>query len=247
MNIQENIFDLTEEQILTSKRIYNGKVIKCLVAPYHTYNQLENIIPYSKTTYLFPEREISNKETLNFVSLIVNNQSTSDVVIITTNLNIILDMIDDCVRILTEDELIVASPCKTYMANIHNIKYNLLENESYQKTQKVKNLAVLKINDIIQKINDIKETNKITQKEIDNLLIDINLIGEPVLVTKLRQMISDRKRYIISDKINIEDVIEEIASKCKKPEEYKYHAKEIVRLYRDMNLTDDEIIQKLKK
>jgi len=38
---------------------YNGKVIKCLVAPYHSYAQLEQTVPFTKTTYLFPEREMS--------------------------------------------------------------------------------------------------------------------------------------------------------------------------------------------
>jgi len=56
MEIQNNLFDLTSEQEATSKMLYNGKIIKCLVAPYHTYNQLEKVIPYTKTTYLFPER-----------------------------------------------------------------------------------------------------------------------------------------------------------------------------------------------
>jgi len=45
--IQENLFDLTSDQIDQSKMIYNDKVIKCLVAPYHTYSQLEKLITYT--------------------------------------------------------------------------------------------------------------------------------------------------------------------------------------------------------
>lgn len=30
--IKENLFELTEEQIEMSKTLYNGKIIKCLVA-----------------------------------------------------------------------------------------------------------------------------------------------------------------------------------------------------------------------
>lgn len=56
MNISKNLFDLTEDQEKTSKMMYDGKVIKCLVAPYHSYDQLEKVIPYTKTTFLFPER-----------------------------------------------------------------------------------------------------------------------------------------------------------------------------------------------
>ena len=37
MKINQNLFDLEPDQEATSKMMYNGKVIKCLVAPYHSY------------------------------------------------------------------------------------------------------------------------------------------------------------------------------------------------------------------
>ncbi len=54
MNINKNLFDLTEDQEVTSKMMYNGKVIKCLVAPHHSYAQLERAIPYTKNYILIP-------------------------------------------------------------------------------------------------------------------------------------------------------------------------------------------------
>ena len=47
----------------------------------------------------------------------------------TTNQNVIMDMVDDCVRVLTEYNEVVASPVKTFAANIHDIRYSLLENK----------------------------------------------------------------------------------------------------------------------
>lgn len=65
--IKENLFDLTPEQIEMSKNIYGGKIIKCLVAPYHSYNQLEKEVTYTKNTFLFPEREMSSSQCSSFI------------------------------------------------------------------------------------------------------------------------------------------------------------------------------------
>ena len=92
MKINQNLFDLTPEQIETSKMMYSGKVIKCLVAPYHSYQELEKTVSFTKTTYLFPEREASVPQLRNLISMIVANPSTDEFRIITTNQNIIMDM-----------------------------------------------------------------------------------------------------------------------------------------------------------
>jgi hypothetical protein len=131
--IQENLFDLTEEQISMSKTIYNGKIIKCLVAPYHSHRELEELITYTPTTYLFPEREMTSEQALSFISMVISNPKINkddEIRIITSSQSIILDMIDDCVRILTEHNTVVDCPIKTFMANIHDIRYEVLENKN---------------------------------------------------------------------------------------------------------------------
>lgn len=74
MKINKDIFDLASDQIDTSKVMYNGKIIKCLVAPYHSYAQLEKLIPFTKSTYLFPERDLNNNQLRGFISLVVSSK-----------------------------------------------------------------------------------------------------------------------------------------------------------------------------
>ena len=118
MQITKNLFELTNEDIESSKMMYNGKIIKCLVTPYHTYAQLEKVVPFTKNTFLLPERELPITQIKGVVSMIVNSPSTDEFRIITTSQNIIMDMIDTSVRVLTESGDVVKSPCKTFMANI---------------------------------------------------------------------------------------------------------------------------------
>lgn len=190
IKINKNLFDLTKEQIETSKMIYEGKIIKCLVAPYHTYEQLEKIVPFTKTTYLFPEREVFTK-LKSLISTIVANPSNEEFRIITANQNIILDMVDDCVRILTEGEEVVPCPIKTFMANIHDIRYTVLENENHQISEEKKTKSHDRINSIINILND-KKKKTISRKEYDMMLKEINMIGEPIIRDRLKDMLSDK-------------------------------------------------------
>ena len=89
--IKPNLFDLSKEEEQSSKMMYEGKIFKCLVAPYHTYQELEKIIPYTKNTYLFPERDIPSGKLPSLVSMMVKNPSKEEFRIITTNQFIILD------------------------------------------------------------------------------------------------------------------------------------------------------------
>jgi hypothetical protein len=188
MNIQSNIFDLSTEEVETSEAIYNGKVIKCLVAPYHTYAQLEKIVPYTKTTFLFPEREMTTAQLSNFISMVVNMPTTDEIRIITASQNIIIDMVDTSVRILTEGGDVVPCPCKTFMANIHDIRYNILENPNHELSQSQKQHGKDKVNDLITRINNLKGTS-VSKADKDKLLIDISMIGEPLIANVLKDMI----------------------------------------------------------
>ncbi len=188
MNIPKNLFDLTADQEDTSKMIYNGKIIKCLVAPYHTYNELEKVIPYSPNTFLYPEKELSIQRLKSFISTVVNSK-LEEAQIITTNQNIIMDMVDACVRVLTEDGTIVACPIKTFMANIHDIRYSLLENEDHQISKDKKEKGKEIVNDIITEINNLSTVTKDQRKKLEQR---IDLIGEElisnILKSKLREI-----------------------------------------------------------
>ena len=189
MKINQNLFDLEPDQEATSKMMYNGKVIKCLVAPYHSYAQLEKIVPFTKTTYLFPEREMSVAQVKSLISMIVANPSQEEFRIVTANQNIILDMVGDCVRVLTEGDEVVYTGTKTFMANIHDIRYELLENDDHrlsesERTQAHKNIGVL-----IDRVNDTE--TPITKGDFAQLISQINMIGEEFVKSKLREMASE--------------------------------------------------------
>ena len=187
--INKNLFDLTTDQEDTSKMMYNGKVIKCLVAPYHSYAQLEKIIPFTKTTYLLPEREMSIPQVKSLISMIVANPSQEEFRIITANQNIILDMVGECVRVLTERDEVVYTGTKTFMANIHDIRYDLLENDDHRLSETERTQAHKIISVLIDRVNDT--STPITQTDFDKLIIEINMIGEEIIKRKLKQMSHD--------------------------------------------------------
>lgn len=188
MNISKNLFDLTEDQEKTSRSIYEGKVIKCLVAPYHTYEQLEKVIPYTKTTLLFPEREMSTTMIKSLISMVVANPSQDEFLIVTTNQNIIMDMIGDCVRVLTEGGDIVYTGTKTFMANIHDIRHELLENDDHRISESERTESQNKIKTIINRVNN---KTPITRTDFTQLISEIDLIGEPIIKNKLKEMARD--------------------------------------------------------
>tara|TARA_R110000803_G_scaffold13218_10_gene37336 strand:+ start:199 stop:891 length:693 start_codon:yes stop_codon:yes gene_type:complete len=191
----ENLFDLTEEEIKTSKMMYDGKVLKCLVAPYHSNKQLEEMLPYTPTTYLFPENSMSISQVKQFISMIVSNDKIVDEVrIITTNQNIIMDMVGECVRVLTEGGDIVNTHTKTFMANIHDIRYELLENGDHKRSVIEKEKSRDVIDDIITKINETTDNNTVMSKEeYDSMVTKIKIIGEPLIRGMLMDMASEIK------------------------------------------------------
>lgn len=194
MKINENLFDLTTDQEETSKMMYNGKVLKCLVAPYHSYAQLEKVVPYTKTTYLFPEREMSVSQIRSLISMIASSPSQDEFRIITANQNIILDMVGECVRVLTEGDEVVYTGTKTFMANIHDIRYELLENDAHRLSEKDRSQSHNKVQKLIDRVND--KSTKISQADFGKLITEIDLIGEPIIKTKLKEMAYDNLTII---------------------------------------------------
>ncbi len=195
MKLKKELFELTKEQEETSKTLYNGKIVKCLVAPYHVYdttnfnspifasNKIE--MDWAENIYMFPEKEMSEVQTRQFVSIVANGKH-QEVLIITASQNIILNMYDGCVRILTEFDKIVDCPEKTFGANIHTVNIKILNNKSHQKDGESSygnNFYVEKINKIISEINDKED---FTQKEYNKIIESIGRIGEQLVEKKLK-------------------------------------------------------------
>jgi hypothetical protein len=76
---------------------------------------------------------------------------------------------------------------KTFMANIHDIRYELLKNESHRLSESVRSESHKKISNLVSIINSKNTLSEIEYKEI---LSEIDLIGEPVISSKLREMVN---------------------------------------------------------
>jgi ferredoxin-thioredoxin reductase catalytic subunit len=190
--ISANLFDLSPEQETLSRSIYDGKIIKCLVAPYHTYRQLEKMIEFDQHIYLLPEKEVTIQHLKQLVATIVaTGKNDVEYKIVTANQNVIMDMIDPCVRVLTEREEIVESPIKTFYANIHDIRYSLLENKDHQLTDEEKDNQK---SQITQLINDLEEAkNGVSETTLQNLIHRVELVGDIIVKISLRNMLKEVK------------------------------------------------------
>ena len=93
-----------------------------------------------------------------------------------------------CVRILTERNEIVDCPVKTFMANIHDIRYKVLENKDHKLSDEERSAA----NSVIQGLIDaVQEGSVMTKAEFDTLLTKIDLVGEKFIAVKLKEMAHD--------------------------------------------------------
>ena len=187
------LFTLSKEQEELSVSIY-GKVIKCLVAPYHAQPPIDMMswVSTSSTTFLFPERETSYQQERNFISFITGRDDTREHRVVTTSMSIIGDMVDGCVRVLTERDEIVDCPIKTFAANLHSIRHCLLENDDFARKKKERSNTSYIFIDILLKEILAAQTKGATDAEKENFRERTSLIGEEVIERKLNDMIDCR-------------------------------------------------------
>jgi len=187
MKLSQNLFELSEEDIETSKMMYN-KVIKCLVVPYHTQKQLE--LDYSPNVFMFPENEMTESQAKKFISM-VTNSPLQEFLIITKSSNIIYDMVDCCVRILTENNVIITCPVKTFAANLWDISLLILNNNEHQITEAEKSKSHIMIGDIITKIEN---ATSFTDEEADELSKTVDIIGDEIISYRLKEMLNEKRQ-----------------------------------------------------
>ena len=103
-------------------------------------------------------------------------------------------MVGECVRVLTEGDEVVYTGTKTFMANIHDIRYELLENDDHRLSESDRTQAHNKIQALIDRVND--KSTKISQLDFGKLITEIDLIGEPIIKSKLKEMAYDNLTII---------------------------------------------------
>jgi hypothetical protein len=173
------VFDLTQEQIETTKMFYNGKVIKCLVAPYHTAQYFETNLEYAENTFVYPENSMSQQQLPSIISMLVSNPKFSEVLIITSDILLITQMIGENVRVYTQAGNIVPCPIKCLMANIHDVRYNLLEASEFKDGTDVPTDFG---KEMVQALLDqIRANTDKSQSRYDFMKSRIDMIGEDVV------------------------------------------------------------------
>ena len=75
------------------------------------------------------------------------------------------------------------------MANIHDIRYKLLENDDHRLSESDRTQADNKIQVLIDRVNDKK--TPITKTDFTKLVSEINIIGEPIIQSILKEMASE--------------------------------------------------------
>lgn len=67
---KKEVFKLEKEQEDTTKMFYNGKIIKCLIAPYHTSEYFEKNLEWADNIYVFPENFIPRGQLNSLIGII---------------------------------------------------------------------------------------------------------------------------------------------------------------------------------
>lgn len=184
MEINSELFTLTSDERKASKFHYEGKIFKCLIAPYHSYNDLKDIIPFTRSTYLFPEKEFTVDQINTFVYT-MSQGFEHEIRIITMEPNIIVDTIDGCIRILDINGQLKKCPCKTFLGDVNTIMFEILEHDPNN----------IQISKIIEKIN-IGLLR--TKNEYKDLLLEINYLDDPIIKNKLFNMlIKSKSKHIL--------------------------------------------------
>lgn len=187
--ISKEIFKLEKEQEDFTKMFYDGKVIKCLIAPYHTAEYFEKNLEWADNIYVFPENSVTRDKLSSLIGMIVASPK-QEVIIITTSNEIITQMIGENVRIFTQAGNIVPCPIKCLMANIHDIRYNIMENDSFKdgNSNNISNFGEGFVNSLIQKIN----STEMTKENYELFKSRIELVGEDVIRVALMNTLESR-------------------------------------------------------
>lgn len=186
------IFQMDADQESTTKMFYDGKVIKCLVAPYHTIAYFEENLEWADNTFVFPENTMPVSSLSSLVGMIVASPKYSEALIITTSNEIITQMIGDNVRVMTESGKIVPCPIKTLMANIHDVRYELIENTIFKDGAgeiNVSNFGKSQVQGLMDKLNNTTITS---HDQYDSMEAAICKIGEKVIRNRMMNMLNGK-------------------------------------------------------
>lgn len=184
MTIPKSLFQLTPAEEATSKQFY-GKIIKCLIAPYHHIKTIP--LEPNNEVFVYPERDLTIQQRKEIVSVMANS-AQPEIRFVTSDVFIITDMVQSCTRILTPDGLIEPTPKKTFSANAHDILLCVLQDDKHvAKYRDNHNRYRDTINTVIRAM----EARRMTRAQYDANMQIINSIGEPIIANSLKEQMKD--------------------------------------------------------
>jgi hypothetical protein len=190
MDLKTLNFSLSEEEIKESEKIYRGRVIKFLITPFHTFNDLKEVFNNTPQVVLFPERDLNYYETKQYIKnlLISEKIFVSEILIVTSNFNILKDAIRSSSRVLDFNGKV--QPCHIegfgLAVNIHTLDLEVFSEFGCPKKY---NYGEDLINNIITEVNESESLDVLDQ---ERLMCISNNIGEEIIRDKIVEMILDK-------------------------------------------------------
>lgn len=180
------IFDISEQDIEKSKKIYNGIFIKVLITTNHNINTIQDALKLKGKVLYYPENNQSNRDTKLFIEGLtrMSTEFTDEVTIVTESIDIIRDMVASNVRILTPDGEIIKPPIETFMGNVAEINNEIFNRED------IPHFADRYVMELINEINsyDGMEMSNDVKLDFENR---IEIIGDLFLKCALKEQLKN--------------------------------------------------------
>lgn len=188
--MENKLFDITEEQAEVSRKLF-GRIVKCIVAPNHTYDQMIEMVS-NKNVHIFPERDISKTKAREFINDNLEKEkgekSTNDILIITSETSIITDIPGELVRVMDLKNELHMCPIKTFHANIIDVEMDLFRNSNFTDTDESKEFRTNQMEKIIEKVQEVKtEKRKLLPKEREGIKLVLDILGDDYLLASFNE------------------------------------------------------------
>lgn len=175
--VYKNFFGMSEAELAVSKLLF-GRIIKCIVAPNFTHLTfpIDNVFSSELledgdlSLYIYPEKDMTIPQRRTFIE--TSLQKEGDIYIVTSDLQIILDLPKECIRVMNEYGTLIEPYEQTFVANPHTVLFKILN------VSDTNNFGTKVLNKIITELNDKKVMKAERFKECQAIHA---IIGEPII------------------------------------------------------------------
>lgn len=181
-------FELSESDIQLSKKLYNNVIIRVIIP-----NGYGVDLKYDKVgkniSILFPEKNLSFEECISYIENLVYKNSLmgiNNITIFTHSVSIITSFPRCLVRIVDRSNKELVLPKEETFAQ--NQMHFIID----ESKASIPTIPTKFINSLIKRINSKKHEKD--EKEREEIISDIELVGEELIYLKLNEMMGINKR-----------------------------------------------------